>query len=342
MKNQPTASFLGRDKIYAHPDRLAQWMTTGRTLPITAEIDPTNKCNHKCPDCAGNRMLPDAELSYDNMKTIIDKTAPFLKGIVFTGGGEPLVNPATLDAIKHAHKKKIDVGLVTNGSLFHTIDLKELLSACEWVRISVDAADERTYSKRRKVPKAMYFQTWQNISDLTKTRDKHELECTIGVACLTSDEGRATLEEFASKAKSHRVDYAEFRPYHNSNRNLTAIIDEIKCLETEEFKVIYPRDKYERTNYEYERAFADEFRFVITAAGDVYPDCFTRGISNFCYGNILAQSFEEIWNSKKREEVLRTKLLQKNCPAQCYQDKLSQLLWGMYCSQKEVQHKNFV
>ena len=72
---------LSRSKIYSHPERLTQWIETGKTLPITAELDPTNKCNYNCNNCAGNKTSPQAELTYKHMKTIIDKISPFIKGL---------------------------------------------------------------------------------------------------------------------------------------------------------------------------------------------------------------------------------------------------------------------
>ncbi|MBU2441966.1 MAG: radical SAM protein, partial [Nanoarchaeota archaeon] len=319
---------LSRNKIYAHPERLIEWMKTGITLPITVEIDPTNKCNLNCPNCTGNRTFPDAELSYTDMKTIIDKISCFIKGIVFTGGGEPLINPHTQKAIRYAHKKQISIGLITNGSLVHTVNLKQLVSSCEWIRISINKENTK--------------KIFENISKLVKTRNQHATKCDIGVAHLTSGEGKKELEKLAKEAKSLGVDYIQFRPYHHVNNNIIERIEEVKNLETENFKVIYPKGKYEKKNFKYKQAFADEFRFVVNATGDIYPDCFTRGLPGFSYGNLLEQPFEEIWNSKRRRKILECKLQQKNCPEQCKQDELNQLLWLMHCSKEESEHKNFV
>ncbi|KYK25100.1 hypothetical protein AYK26_02805 [Euryarchaeota archaeon SM23-78] len=335
-------NILSRSKIYAHPERLTQWMKTGKTLPITAEIDPTNKCNYNCKYCAGNKIPSQAELTYNQMKTIIDKISPFIKGILFTGGGEPLINPETTKAISYAHKKNIDVGLVTNGSLLHTVNQKQLLSDCEWIRIGIDAANQETYAKRKNIPKENYQKVWNNISELVKTRNKHNLECTIGVAYLTENEEKRELEAFTRLARDYKVDYVQFRPYHHVNNNLIKVIKELKQLKTDKFKVLYSREKYKREKFDYKQAFGDEFRFVISATGDVYPDCFTRGLAGFSYGNLLKQSFEGIWSSEKRKRILESKLQQENCPPQCKHDELNQLLWLINRSKEEAEHKNFV
>ena len=110
-------SYLNQNKIFTHLDRLSEWLKKGTTKPITIEIDPTNICNHNCPECAGNKFCPQCELSLVFMKKTINQISPFCKGLVFTGGGEPLYNKDTLNAISYAKKKGINIGLVTNGSL---------------------------------------------------------------------------------------------------------------------------------------------------------------------------------------------------------------------------------
>jgi GTP 3',8-cyclase len=325
-------SVISRHKIFAHPDRLIEWLASGKTKPITMELDSTNKCNNNCIDCAGNRFDPFAELSYNDMEIIVDKVAKFIKGIVMTGGGESDVNPATRKIISYIKSKNIDVGFVTNGLLLNkenlAENLAELVNSCMWIRVSV-------YSSNQEL-------VWKNIRELISAKKNEGADCMIGTAYLTDKESTEDLEVLARKAKESGVDYAEFRPYHHSKNNLIANIISLKHLENENFKIIYSADKYNKIKYNYGRAFGDEFRFVVSATGEVFPDCFTRGIKNFSYGNLLTQSFEEIWNSEKREKILSEKLLQKNCPSQCYEDSQNNELWNMRLAKNKSVHVNFI
>jgi radical SAM protein with 4Fe4S-binding SPASM domain len=336
-------SILRRSKIYAHPKRLYEWLTTGKTRPITLEMDPTNNCTNQCKACAGNRSSKHAELTYQNMLRIINEVSWFIKGIVFSGGGEPLLNPWTVDSIRYAKKRGMEIGLVTNGLPLCTNSIERLVKDCTWIRVSLDAPDERQYVIRKGTDGKNYQIVWKNVYQLISTRNAAKTNCTIGVAYLTNDsDDLGTLELFSKQARQAGADYVEFRPYHQSNNNLIPLLEKIKYLETDTFKIIYPREKYEKKKFSYKRAFADEFRFVVTATGEVYPDCFTRGIQAFSYGNILEQTFKEIWSSQKREEVLRTKLQHKNCPEQCFYDPLNQLLWLMHVSISAREHVNFI
>lgn len=106
---------LARNKIFAHPDRIKERIKNWITKPITIEIDLTNKCNHNCPFCAGNKLLLDAELSLDSMICIINQLKTFVKWIIFTWGGEPFMNHNIMEAVIHAKKVWIDVWIITNG-----------------------------------------------------------------------------------------------------------------------------------------------------------------------------------------------------------------------------------
>ena len=241
----------------------------------------------------------------------------------------------------------MDVGLTTNGpTLPDTV-----LDDCQWIRISLDAADSTTYSKRKGTLSQHFDTVLENVQRLVKQKSQRGSDCTIGLAYLTRDETVEQLRKFVLLAKKLGVDYAQFRPYHDTTSDLSPRIEQTKELETATFKVSYPKDKYQRKKQDYGRCFGDEFRVVVSATGDMYPDCFTRGMENFSYGNLLTQSFEEIWHSKKRQEIFSTKLEHPNCPHLSKTDTLNVLLWELYqrkevdsntVSQQAFQHANFV
>jgi MoaA/NifB/PqqE/SkfB family radical SAM enzyme len=335
-------NYLARNKIFAHPERLAEWITHGITKPITAEIDPSNRCNHYCPKCSGNRTDADAELSLDYMKKIIDETSPFLKGMVFTGGGEPLINKDTPEAIDYANRNGIEVGLITNGSLLDQFDTEQLLSNCIWIRVSVDGLNPEHYSIRSGTNEKEYHKVWDNVKLLTETKSKAGSKCVVGVAYLTENETPEQLFKFTVKGKEYGVDYVQFRPFHHSTTNLLEEITICKTLGSENFKVIAPEEKYRDEKFDYDRAFGDEFRFVISASGGMYPCCYTRGLDDFLLGNIILRGFENIWKSEERKEVSENKLRLKSCPPLCYKDPFNQLLWKIYKVKKDGKHLNFI
>ncbi len=350
------SGILSRRKILAHKERLESWLETGIGMPITAELDSTNKCRYRCRECSGYRIPEHASLTGSEMEMIIDKLSPVVKGLVFTGGGEPLENEETGRAIRYARRQGMDVGLVTNGFLL-TDSQREgivdtVLDDCLWARISIDASDAETYSQRRGTQPGDFDILVKYAQYFLEQKSKRGSNCTIGLAYLTRDETLDQLMAFVLLAREVGADYAQFRPYHNSNHDLSELIEQTKCMETDTFRVIYPKYKYEKKIQDYEKCFGDEFRVVVSATGEMYPDCHTRGRKNFSYGNLLRQSFDEIWYSEKRQEIFNSKLSQYNCPEMCRYDALNTLLWDLYQRKNGLildsvpkvlfQHVNFV
>lgn len=335
-------SYLNQNKIFTHLDRLDDWLKKRITKPITIEIDPTNTCNHNCPGCAGNKFCPNCSLSLAFMKKIINQLSPFCKGLVFTGGGNPLCNRETLDVILYAKKKGIDVGLIATGSLLTKEISKKLVKACTWIRISVDADNAKYYSSIHGVKKEMYSQVLRNIKGLTEAKRETNSDCTIGIGFLTSKKSARQMFPFSKRMKSLGVDYVQFRPFHFDKFNPLKQIARCKKMETLKFKIVVSQHRYDKIIGDYPIAFRDEFNTVIAADGKIYPCCFTRGMKEFELGDLNKTSFDKIWNSKRKKEIFKNKLKMRSCPAMCKYDSLSQTLWEILKINKEGKHLSFV
>ncbi len=122
-------------------------------------ISLTKQCNFNCIYCVGKEHLPghlmqsprdgfnigSSSLSLDDYKTCIDaihQNTP-LKQIRFTGG-EPLLNPHSIQLIRYAKSLGIaDVGLTTNAWYLekHILALKE--AQIDSLNISLDGIDDK-------------------------------------------------------------------------------------------------------------------------------------------------------------------------------------------------------
>lgn len=334
--------YLSQNKIFNHTERINQWLTKGITKPIMIEIDTTNKCNHNCPFCAGNRRINQAELKIDFLKKIINQISPFCKGLVFTGGGEPLLNKDTINAIEYAKSKKIDVALITNGTLMTENIAKKIIKNCTWVRVSVDAISSLEYSKNRGISKDQFNLLLKNIKLLVKYKKQLKSKCTIGVGYLVNKKNKKNILKFTEIFKTIKVDYVQFRPYHYQDVNADKEIKNVKKLETRNFKIMITNHRFKKIEGDFKRCFRDEFTTVIAADGKVYPCCFTRGIKEFEIGDLKKNSFEKIWNSKKRQKINKNKLKSPNCPIMVKYDTLNKILWDIYNINENGVHLNFI
>lgn len=334
--------YLDQNKIFAHLGRLEEWLSKGKTMPVMIELDATNVCNYNCPKCSGNKFSPNKALSPEFMKSIVDQVKTFARSIVFTGGGEPLCNKQTANAIEYASKKGLDVGLITNGSLIAKSDYKTLIRCCKWIRASIDADSNADYQKIHGTDKTSLGTVWKNIALLAKAKKESGSSCTIGVSYLVNRHNEKGILPFTKKARRTGLDYAQFKPFHYSKFFPKASLEKAKKLETKNFKVLASMHRFVKEEGPFGRCFKDEFVAAITAEGKMYPCCFTKGIDEFCFGDLNKESFAKIWNSNKRKEVSERKLKSKNCPVMCKYEPLNKLLWKIYKVNKEGVHRNFL
>jgi len=351
-------SFLNTNKVLYQADRFYEWEKDGDTSsPITVKIDLTNVCNHDCPGCIDFDLIANDnnQLSLETLDKVLKNLKEMgVKAINYTGGGEPTTHKDFDEIVRKTHDYGLEIGLITNGSRFHKLDMENTLHMFTWIRISLDAYDEETH-KRTHGPKAKFKRTAENIQLLTEIKKKKQCDTTIGVGYITNQHADMdrNLDKFIKLCKNWGVDYAQLRPsfgfffdYTSINpKEWTNIFTELRKYETEDFKVYIDEKKFEKihsgdTKRKYSRCHAQSFKSTtICATGATYICCSLSGRPEGYIGNVKSESFSEIWNGEKRKEVLK-KLDVKKCPALCVGDNLNEFLENFKNNQPT--HKNFL
>jgi len=128
-------------KLLKHMDRLQIIQDGGRPKPVMFHMSPCNPCNLTCSFCCfANRSMKEM-LTLDQMKSAIDQFADLgVLGMEFTGGGEPTLHPKLDQAIAHAYKRGLKIGICTNGSKLRKVKNWHMLS---WVRLGMYSWDEK-------------------------------------------------------------------------------------------------------------------------------------------------------------------------------------------------------
>jgi MoaA/NifB/PqqE/SkfB family radical SAM enzyme len=342
------------DKILKHLDRVNEWLKGGNPSPITVELDMTNICNHRCPECVVNyfRIADNSFLSQHVAKNIISQLAKNkIRGLIFTGGGEPLCNPYTLDMVELAKSKGLDLGFITNGSLLNDKSARVILKNCTWIRISLDAASPKVFKLIHGMDGGEFNKVIGNIELLARTKNLLKSRCVIGVGFLTCDNSVSDMVRATLLTKKLGVDYLQFRPMqiHNGGRfeyHWTDVQEEIaECLKYSgnEFQVLYSKHKYEMahdSNFgrNYDKCFGQQFATVISASAKTYVCCHTRGYEKYCIGDLTKRSFKEIWNSKRRKSVVNN-IDFRDCIPLCRDNTFNQILWNI---KEPREHVNFL
>jgi MoaA/NifB/PqqE/SkfB family radical SAM enzyme len=290
-------------KIATHiidPKRLNEFLK-GKANPITVEINPTNVCNHGCSWCYFKEYKNNVKESIprDILFKLIDDIAGNVNGIIISGGGEPTLHPSFSKALYRARIKGLDIGLITNGSTLGQY-APAIADTCSWVRVSLDAI---TAEEHEKV---------HNSKDFSKIIDgvKHLVEIkgkNMQVGASFTYENGADLDKIDKFKHSLGLDYAIVRGLReNKPRSYS------KCLANNLISAIGPDAK-------------------------VYVCCSYLGNDAFSFGNLKEKSFWEIWNGKKRKEVMK-KIDVGKCPS-CRYDTYNEILNYLAGEKK---HRNFL
>lgn len=328
-------------KIYRHLPKLLAVVNKADCYPVTWELDPTNDCNHDCVGCfakgAGGRTNNDS-LSWEEAKSCVDQILRLgARAIVLTGGGDPMFNKITPRLMQYIRAVGLDLGLITNGSIFNDESIEIAVQNCNWIRISLDAGTPEVFSQIRKVPQRQFWQVLRNIRKLRDKRDELGSSCTLGAGFLTSALTMPGLVNFTTLCKQAGTDYVQIRPFHG-DFTIPIRINECLAMQDETFKVHYAEHKY-NSGYtkKYTRCNAQSFSGVINVH-KVYLCCHMRGVDKYELGDLRESSLQKIWDSNRRQDVIDN-LDFNDCIAHCRLDKVNQTIHAL---QQEMEDENFV
>jgi MoaA/NifB/PqqE/SkfB family radical SAM enzyme len=349
-------SQFASSKILQHIDRISEWKENKISRPITYELDMTNVCNAKCPFCFGffEQSKHLVSMNLKEAKKILKQIKSFGgRAVTFTGGGEPLCNKDTTNAIVYAKKIGLDVGFITNGILLNQDIIKDIVNNCTWIRISLDAASREKYKITHGMNSTTFDTVLENIKILVKTKKKYKSSITIGVGLLTYDKTIDDIIPFAKLGLSLGVDYAQYRPLLKkfkekeiNNKNQSVVLNNMKTAEkygTKNFLVVSSIHKYVlmemgNTKRQYDICHGHNFATVVAADQKMYLCCHMRGMEKYCIGNLKKNTLKEIWYSEHRKKVFLN-INFNDCPLLCRCDSFNTVLFNM---QKKVDHVNFL
>lgn len=333
-------------KILHHLDQICliknhpKWAT-----PITLELHMTNKCPHRCPYCMfkdsihatedKNKWLPESVLD----ELIQDINDLKIRGIVYSGGGEPLSHPYATKMFQNVkNKTKSEQGLITNGFYLNCHISKVLTETMNWIRISVDAGSEKTYSILHGV-KGCFDKLIASIERLMRIRGQHKRP-RIGVSFLLNVFNYQDLIPFVEIFKHIGVDYVQIKPLIMSEKEkidsgnilndskIFDILKEAQSFTDHNFSVYILGLQFQgiATQHKlFSKCHGHALYPVISANGKVYTCCMLIGNDAACYGNILFRNLRTIWHNDERFNIGNNIDL-KQCPPLCRLSETNKML----------------
>ncbi len=296
-------------------------------LPKTLYLESTNRCNLRCKGCILylGRREPSRDLSLEEVVMITDQL-PELEKVILHGIGEPLLNPALREIIRHLKRRDVYVLFNSNGTLLSGRMQRDLIrSGLDELRISLDAASAIGYQKIRNSDK--FEQVLENLRSFVLLQKQHrathpkpslwflatrdniselpgfvKLAAEIGI-------GEVYLQRLVYFQDDHGHGLArDSKSLQDSDAGTAALIEESQALAVKrriQFNasgLSQPAESLRgqaAAGLPWIKCYRPSSLMYITANGNVLPCCIspfaTVDYASIVLGNAFKESLEEIW-----------------------------------------------
>ncbi len=308
--------------------------------PLVVELDPTSFCDLSCPECISKPLLNRNRFTRERMIEIAEElVAAGVRAVILIGGGEPLLHSATSDVLRILGEAGVAIGVTTNGTQIDR-HLTLLYRYVTWTRVSVDAGTAETYEKFRpsRSGRNVFAHVIENMRLLARNK-----QGALGYSYLLMARGHepdnlvhnfGEVLQAATLARDIGCDYFEVKPSYDMEHflinqspglreMLSTQLSGLSTLASDSFKVLRPRNLNviveNDSNHEkkgYRSCQISELRTLITPAG-LYACPYHRGDTRFYFGDLTTTSFEQIWQSDKRKEVMSQLDPSQHCRFHC-------------------------
>lgn len=270
MKNYSIHKFsqkLLQESLFPHLKEYVLWRQGKKEIkseefsPISINLDLTTGCNFRCEHCIDGDIINTGKiLDFQYVKKLLqDWARAGLKSVILIGGGEPTLYPYFEEVVKFLKNLSLQVGIVSNGTKMEKIEkIANLLQKKDWVRLSLDAGSNETFSKIHRPVLGIALE--KIMADAKRLREKNN-EFQLGFSFLIIGDNKKVKDKkltgnikeinlAAKLAKDNGFTYLSLKPFISpegervttiSEKNLKEIKEEIqkaKKLESENFKII--------------------------------------------------------------------------------------------------------
>ncbi len=308
--------------------------------PVQVDIDPTNKCNFRCPHCNAweARTKNPGTLTKKHMLEIADFCGKWgVKGACIAGGGEPLMNPHTGSLIERLrnHGNNIESGIITNGFLLENEIADIIAETSRWCGISLDAATSETFSKIKGLPKTShrFDVVIKNIKRLVALRNENKTYLEVAVKFLIHPYNAHEIYDSAKLAKEMGVDHFHCRPCgldniaigrEESQADVAALTDMINiqlekifALNDDNFQAFGIRHKFNPNftrKVNFSKCWAIPLIVTFAANGNLELCFDRRGDEDLVMTSHLdLTNIKQFWNSREHKEMI-DKIDVSKCP----------------------------
>ncbi len=299
--------------------------------PTFVSIEPTNKCNLRCPECPTGQMgltRASGNLKQEEFERIVDQFTPQLAYLTLYFQGEPYLNRDLFRFISYARERGVYVWSSTNGHFLTEPNIRKTIeSGLNKLIISLDGTDQNAYEQYRV---GGSFETVINgIRDFVRIRrEMNTRKPVLEIQFLVLKSNEHQIEEIRKLGKLLGVDRtvlkkAQFYDFEQGNplmpegkwSRYKRMSGGQEVRESEGQEAGSPQGVTVNQHYTIKNSLPNRcFRMwsgcVITWDGKVVPCCFDKD-ADHCLGDMKIQPLKEIWRCKPyrtfREQILQNR-----------------------------------
>lgn len=323
---------------YIHNDYLDNNKITLEN-PLYATWDITNFCNLSCVFCSASSKCYKGIVDEPNVEKIAKKIIDFGVKYVSIRGGEPMIVKQLPIAVNMFVKAGIFVEIVSNGTGF-TKEFFDSIKECNknLIRIKI-SLDSTIAEKNNKIRGKGSF---ENAVASMENCKKYGWAFRVQMVVVNSNKNEITeMYELAREKGASSFGIYLVLPFGRGSR-----VDKVEIDEELLDQVLYIQKNQKDTKFEKFALGLDDFRFFpylydkldvddnfaekifllkcngaktrinIDQNGDCYP-CDLMKYKEFKMGNILENTYDEIWNSKQAQEFNTLRRSNKNKCKNC-------------------------
>lgn len=297
-------------------------MELKQKYPKRLHIEVTSRCNFKCLTCKHGFVNYGNDMSENVLEKVIEELLPFANEIEMQGTGESLLSPyfkRLFDATKLYPKiKKV---LITNASLISEEQINDFVRSNMELIVSLDGADFDSYRLNR--PIGDFEKIVSTLKKIGEEREKNgNSKFSYIINMVATRENFRCMAALINLAKQIGVDFVhisevrECMPDKNTWERLKLDqCDERSIFETyvsdckilaKEMGVGFSFNPYEKRNQIKKKLCVSPWYHVFIGADGEVKFCCEQ---SFAIGNLLYESFDEIWNGEKATEFRNCMIL---------------------------------
>lgn len=339
----PDYKFLWPNSWVFH-DEIVQKVIQGDYFGITpysAEFVTTLNCPNRCHMCSyksqkeltgsweKNVYHTSIHINDINFaKNIVDKLKEGgIKGIIFTGGGEPFLFPNLEKLVSYTTSLDVDAVVYTSGVGVNEKRANQIIASDPLIiRQSFNAANLDDFNNFFN-PKNKFnsFNNALNSLYYFAKGAKQNPKVTFGVGILVNEINTNSLPLIASKLRDidyisgGGISFATFRPQYDyvGNQQLTShtlnkaykiIENQVRAiLEGTSIKVNNVKSRFDsllENTRDYSRCLSSGLYAEVSQTGEVHICCDRNCHPNWSFGDLTINSLKEIYKSEKRKALL--------------------------------------